>query len=120
MLERREVDRLSVQQENYRLLVKAFAACFATGAEGVCSSIDSTDLDYSITPGALSSWFCGNKDDTPGFEDEWPSDIWLAAIDVMGCGTFDLEDMSIEGGSVLPGESGTVHRLRWRRPFHPQ
>jgi hypothetical protein len=102
-----KLEASSPKADNFRLLVKAFAACFETAVEGVCSSIDSSDLGYDITPSQISNWFCDNKDDTPGFEAEWPSEIWLAAIDVMGCGAFDLEDMSIEGGAILGGQSGT-------------
>ena len=92
--------------ENYRLLTKAFASCFAAENEGFCSSIDTSDVDYDITPGEIAAWFCDNKGNTPGFEQEFASDIWLAAIDVMGCGFFNYEDMTFEGGVIASGGSG--------------
>jgi hypothetical protein len=97
-------------EDNYLLLSLAFVDCWLGATEGLCRSIDTTELDYSISYDQLRTWFCDNKEDT-----DFPASFettaqFEAAADIYGnCSTFEFpqeEDLDFEIDAIAPGEFG--------------
>jgi hypothetical protein len=82
------------------LLVEAMADCWTTmekaaKEEDVCRAIDTTGLEGDIPKSAIGDWFCSNAGDGIGPKDFSDANYFVAAKELLGCGWFDLADLTI-------------------------
>ena len=90
------LDGANTKEQNYLLFAKAAQDCWKKAKTGSCRGLNTTGIDYPISASDLSGWWCDNADSLKG---EFAStEDWDAVNDIMGCGTFDKEDMTFNNG----------------------
>ncbi|MBT9556361.1 MAG: hypothetical protein IV100_10045 [Myxococcales bacterium] len=87
------------------LLTEALAECWMqmltkskqeTGDRYICRGLDTLGLTGDIGQAELVSWFCDNAGEGLGESDFTTAELFDAASDVMGCGTLDWLDLTVD------------------------
>jgi len=80
------------KQDNYILLAKAFVDCWNGKTKGACRAISTVGLTYDIEPSDITKWHCDNAEES----DYASAEEYSTATDIMGCGTFNLEELDFK------------------------
>ena len=90
------------KQAAYLDIMKGLSDCFKQGIVGVCGGLNTESIDYDVSLGNLEGWLCEGDEGTrkPLFESGSQYD-W--ALDVLGCGSFDVSDLTLKTGSIHGG-----------------
>jgi len=84
------------KKDNYILLTKAFVDCWNADTEGPCRGISTVGLTYDIKASDISNWHCDSAKES----DYASAAEYSVATDIMGCGTFNLEELDFETSAI--------------------